>query len=149
MWQAIVALLAFAGIALFIDRMLSRLFDYVDENRDAQKVDMERPVHSCRVAVENPLFIQQAKELAVRLFPGCHYQFYTGTFEDVIYAFNAHKAEIAVILEREDIPLDDQYEEERLDAYGKIVDVDGVALSPLNFHERKLIVYSTGNHGEQ
>lgn len=149
MWQAIAALLVFAGIALFIDRMLSRLFDYVDKNRDASMVDMEKPVHSCRVAVENPLFIRQAEEMANRLFPGCRYQFFTGSYEDVICAFNAHKAEIAVILEREDIPLDGDYEEERLDAYGKIVDVDGIALSPLDFHERKLVVYSSGNHGEQ
>lgn len=149
MWQTIAALALFAFSAAVLDRMISFLFDYVDRGRKREREVSEAPSRFCRIAVENPVYARQAQELAEKLYPGCKYQFYTGSFDDVVNAFNAHKAEIAVILDREDIPLNRECEEEKLSAYGTMMEFDGIEMAPLDPHARKLVVFSADNHDRQ
>lgn len=149
MWQTLAALALFAFSAAVIDRMIAVIFSYVSARKTEAVQEPVRPAPCCRVAVENPVFAQQAKKLAEKLYPGCRYQYFTGSLDDIVCAFNAHKAEIAVILDREDIPLDSMYEEEKVPAYGRIMDIDGIEMSPLDCHLRKLVVYSALNHGKQ
>lgn len=149
MWQTLAAFALFAFSAAVIDRLISVIFDCIAGRQPESGRKPVRPARCCRVAVENPVYAQQAKRLAEKLYPGCRYQYFTGSLDEIVCAFNAQRAEIAVILDREGIPLDSACEAERVPAYGRLMEIDGIEMSPLDCHMRRLVVYSALNHGKQ